>query len=361
MSLHTLDRLSVIVPAFNEEKVIFDTIQEIARVLDGCSYEIIVVDDGSPDRTSLEAQRAASQNPRVFVISCPCNMGKGHALRCGFDYCSGELVAFLDADLDLHPRQLQTLYRIMQETGADVVIGSKRHPESYLDYPWHRKIMSVVYFGLVNALFGLDIRDTQTGIKLFRRAVLADAFPRIETMGYAYDLELLVAAMRFGYRIAEAPVQLRFQRQSSGRIGLGSIVSMWSDTLRIFYRASFWNWLHPAMATRIWLVAFVAGLMAASFGAASALTVLDLPKWMAEVAYYITLKFIPHLWRNLSLVVVGLGVMSVALIQLNKSVMKAFTCSDDGDLSGILNVSMRNAADQQASVSSQVQSLEHQV
>ena len=335
MNLHPSDRLSVIMPAFNEEEVILRSIQETVRVLDGCDYEIIVVDDGSSDRTSLEARSAASQNARVSVVSYPQNMGKGYALRQGFELCSGDLIALLDADLDLHPCQLHTLYQIMQETGADVVIGSKRHPESRLDYPWHRKIISAVYFGLVKALFGLDIRDTQTGIKLFRRAVLVDALPRTETMGYAYDLELLVAATRFGYRIAEAPVQLSFQRQSLGRIGMAAILAMCWETMRIFYNASFWRWLYPANATKFWMVAFVAGLIAASFGAASALTFLPLPAWASQVGYFVTLKFMPRSWRNLLLIVVGTVVVIVSLVQLNKSLMKAFARADDGGLAGI--------------------------
>jgi dolichol-phosphate mannosyltransferase len=187
-------KISVIMPAFNEEQVIHRSIQETANTLTSYDYEIIVVDDGSSDGTYSEAQHVTLGNSRVHAVRCEHNGGKGHALRYGFDYCSGDLVAFLDADLDLHPRQLQSLYRVMRGTDADVVIGSKRHPESRLDYPWHRKIISTVYFGLVKTLFGLSIHDTQTGIKLFRHAVLAKAFPRIQTMGYAYDLELLVAS-----------------------------------------------------------------------------------------------------------------------------------------------------------------------
>jgi len=335
MSYYFSEMLSVIMPAFNEEKAIFNSIQATVQVLDGCDYEIIVVDDGSSDRTPLEAQRAASQNPRVSVVSYPGNKGKGYALRHGFDHCSGEFVAFLDADLDLHPRQLQTLCRIMQETGADVVIGSKRHPESCLDYPWHRKIISLVYFWFVRALFGLDVHDTQTGIKLFRRPVLADAFPRTEIVGYAYDLELLVAATRFGYRIAEAPVQLSFQRGSLGGISLRSILAMCWDTLRIVYRASFWKWLDPALVTKFWMLAFVVGLVVASFGTASMLTFLPVPEWMSEIAYYVTLKFLPRVWRNLLLIGGGVTVTAAALIQLNKSILRAFARPDRGDLVGI--------------------------
>lgn len=341
-------KISVIMPAFNEEQVIYHSIQETARALAGCDYEIVVVDDGSSDRTYPEAQRAALENPHVYVVRYERNGGKGYALRYGFDHCSGDLVAFLDADLDLHPRQLQTLYRVMQETGADAVIGSKRHPESRLNYPWHRKVISTVYFRLVKVLFGLAVRDTQTGIKLFRHAVLADAFPRIQTVGYAYDLELLVAATRFGYRIAEAPVELSFQRQPQGRIGIQAILATWLDTMRIFYRASFWKWLSPANATKFWMLAFVAGLVIASLGVASALTFLHLPPWVSQVSYYVTLKFIPRVWRNVLLVSGGMVVTMVSLLELNKSVMRAFARADDGDLVGIICAPLRNGSRQQS-------------
>jgi glycosyltransferase involved in cell wall biosynthesis len=328
-------KISVIMPAYNEERVIRRSIEETAKVLDGCAHEIIVVDDGSSDCTCLEAQRAASLNPCVEVIHCSRNGGKGRALCRGFDHCSGELVAFLDADLDLHPRQLRTLYQVMLGTGADVVIGSKRHPHSRLDYPWHRQIVSVVYFGMVKALFGLSIRDTQTGIKLFRYAALADALPRVQTMGYAYDLELLVAATRFGYRIAEAPIELSYQHRPRGHIRIRAILATWWDTMRIFYCASFWKWLQPRTTTKLWMVALAAGLVIASVGAASSLTFLPMPDWLSRVGYYALLKFVPRPFRNLSLIVIGIIVAVVSLIQLNKSLMRAFARSDDGGLAGI--------------------------
>ena len=310
-------KLSIIMPAYNEGEIIQNSIRETALEMERweCPYEIIVVDDGSTDSTNSEIEAARMENSQALSVCCEVNSGKGGALRTGFDQCSGDLIAFLDADLELHPRQLRILYQIMQETSADVVIGSKRHPDSQVDYPWHRNIISTVYFELVRILFGLPIHDTQTGIKLFRRQVLADSFPRIRTSGYAFDLELLVAANRFGYQIAEAPVELDFQRQKLGRIGLGSILAMTWDTLRIYYRSSFWRWLYPGTITKLWLVAFVIGLVVASFGVASALTFVSLPGWTSTAVYYLTLKFIHRDWRNLLFIVGGVITCVTALIR----------------------------------------------
>jgi glycosyltransferase involved in cell wall biosynthesis len=163
------------------------------------------------------------------------NRGKGRALKYGFRFAKGELIAFLDADLDLHPRQIQRFLRIMERDGVGVVIGSKRHPDSKVNYPWHRRLISNIYYYLVKMMFGLKVRDTQTGIKLFRREILERIFPKILVKRYALDLEILVNVHHLGYEIAEAPIILDFRR----RFGRIRIIDLWHtgiDTLAIFYR-----------------------------------------------------------------------------------------------------------------------------
>ena len=201
----------------------------------GMEYEIVVVDDGSTDGTPAEIERAAGDFDNLNVVLLSENQGKGNALIRGFQASRLDLVCFIDADLDLHPRQVESLLEVMERTGADVVIGSKRHRDSSLDYPWYRKLFSTVYYLLILLLFRLPVKDTQTGIKLFRREVLARAFPRIVCKRYTLDLELLVVVRRLGYTIAEAPVTLTFQGKF-GRIGWEAIRNIITDTMAIFYR-----------------------------------------------------------------------------------------------------------------------------
>jgi len=201
----------------------------------GMEYEIVVVDDGSTDGTPAEIERAAGDFDNLNVVLLSENQGKGNALIRGFQASRLDLVCFIDADLDLHPRQVESLLEVMERTGADVVIGSKRHRDSSLDYPWYRKLFSTVYYLLILLLFRLPVKDTQTGIKLFRREVLARAFPRIVCKRYTLDLELLVVVSRLGYEIAEAPVDLTFQGKF-GRIGWEAIRNIIIDTMAIFYR-----------------------------------------------------------------------------------------------------------------------------
>ncbi|GAH83062.1 unnamed protein product, partial [marine sediment metagenome] len=171
-------RLSILVPAHNEGPHIYGNIREIQRVFNeiGCQYELIITDDGSRDETYENARKAAQGFSNIIVKRIRRNRGKGRALKYSFRFAKGDLVAFLDADLDLHPEQIQNLFKIMNKEKADVVIGSKRHPESKLDYPRPRKIVSNIYFLLVKLLFRLPIKDTQTGLKLFKYEVLKRVF-----------------------------------------------------------------------------------------------------------------------------------------------------------------------------------------
>jgi glycosyltransferase involved in cell wall biosynthesis len=230
--------LSILMPAYNEAQSIAQNVCETVETMHalGIHFEIIVIDDGSMDGTDTAASNALRTWPdHVRLVRCTRNEGKGSALTCGARYAKGDYVAFLDADMDLHPEQLSGFFAIMEARGADAVIGSKFHPDSKVDYPLQRRVYSLFYYMLVRTLFGLPVRDTQTGIKLFKRAVLDRVLPRILVKRFAFDLELLANAHHFGYRIAEAPVILNFQRVCS-RLRLPAVWNVLLDTLAIFYR-----------------------------------------------------------------------------------------------------------------------------
>jgi hypothetical protein len=226
-------------PAFNEGECIFENIRITRDVLAGAGItaEIVAVDDGSTDNTFSEIDRAAKIFEDVRTVRNPYNMGKGMALRNGFEHSTGEIVVFLDADLDLDPSQIQKLLSLLEEGPYDSVVTSKHHPNSKLDYPISRKISSWIYYIFIKTLFNLPVRDTQTGLKIFRRKVLDDVFHRLLVKKFAYDIELLAVAVRFGFSIKEVPVILSFKRDLKwGRIHLSDIMSLFIDTLAIFYR-----------------------------------------------------------------------------------------------------------------------------
>ncbi len=222
-------------PMYNEELYAAANILETDDYFKktGISYEIIVVDDGSLDLTYTKATSVKKEHIKIHKL--PKNQGKGQALKEAFNISTGDLIMFLDGDLDIKPEQFQILFKIMNEKNVDVVIGSKRHPESILDYPLKRKILSAGYFFIVKILFGLPLRDTQTGIKLFKREVLEKIFHRVLIKRYAFDLELLILAHHYGFKIAESPVVVNYKGKF-GHITLKTIFQIFWDTMAIFYR-----------------------------------------------------------------------------------------------------------------------------
>lgn len=229
----------MLIPAYNEGQLIGQNLREVMAVLDRSfqDYEVIVVDDASPDDTFDNAREAALDDSRIRVFRADRNGGKGHALRLAFQASRGTDIVFLDADLDLPPDQIAGFVQHLHEKGLDVVVGSKRHPESKIDYPETRKFLSRLYGTTVRLLFQLSVRDTQTGLKVYRRQVLEDVFPLMRCERFAFDLELVALAQQHGYRISELPVELRFRRKMRfGRIRLWDFLLTAFDTSGIFLR-----------------------------------------------------------------------------------------------------------------------------
>jgi glycosyltransferase involved in cell wall biosynthesis len=228
-------KVSVIVPAYREARHIQENLRRLLGELDTLdrTYEVIVVSDGNTDQTAREAELVVS--PNIKVIEYDRNMGKGYALRCGVAHSSGELVTFIDADMELDPRYIRGFIAVMESFDCDAVIGSKRHPMSNVHYPPMRRFQSILYQLLIRALFQLKVRDTQTGLKLFRRPVLEAVVPLLVIKRFAFDLELLVVARKLGYKkVMEAPVDLNYRFESTANLGAAWNV-LW-DTAAIFYR-----------------------------------------------------------------------------------------------------------------------------
>src|ERR1700674_442401 len=227
--------LSVIVPAYREGRRIHDNLKRLVRELDklNVTYEVVVVSDGNTDATVTEANRLGS--PSIRVSQYPMNIGRGFALSFGVAQSIGDLVTFIDADMERDPANIKGFIELMKATGCDAVIGSKRHPLSRVAYPKFRRLQSAAYQLFVRLLFNLNVRDTQTGLKLFRRPVLAEALPLLAIKKFAFDLELLVVAHQLGYRnVCEAPISLDYQFEST--VNLGSAWRVLWDTAAIFYR-----------------------------------------------------------------------------------------------------------------------------
>jgi glycosyltransferase involved in cell wall biosynthesis len=229
--------VSLVMPAFNLEKEIAGNIDRTVDAMVGlASVEIIVVDDGSSDRTHQAARDAASRHHGVTVISHQPNRGKGAALQAGFVATNGAEVVFLDGDLDLPPEQVPALLERFRLADVDALVGAKQTSMEPGSYPLVRRILSRVFSGAIRLMFRLPITETQTGLKVFRRAALEAVMPGLRVKRYTYDLELIVSLHKRGYRIEESPVELS-ARASAGGVTIGTLWEMGRDTLRIWVRS----------------------------------------------------------------------------------------------------------------------------
>ena len=234
--------ISVIIPAYKQERTIVGNIKKVSEVLDSIyprNYEIICVVDGIVDKTYEVAKKITSKSFKL--VGYRNNRGKGSAVRYGLGFAKGKLLATIDSGNDLNIEGIRLMIEHMRWYDADIVIGSKRHPVSKVKYPWQRRILSFGYQVLVRLLFGLKVRDTQVGMKIFKSNVIKELLPRLLVKQYAFDIEMLSVANYLGFtRIYEAPVEVRLDfNKSSGIISKGflrTIFLMLKDTAAVFYR-----------------------------------------------------------------------------------------------------------------------------
>lgn len=224
--------VSLIIPAYRQERTIKEDIVRIKDVLDQLrhDYEIIIVVDGKHDKTFDKAKEIKSS--KILVVGYEHNHGKGFAVRYGMMRSRGDIIGFIDSGMDINPNGLAMLLEHFQWYNADIIVGSKRHSASRVNYPLSRKVLSFLSQMYIMFLFGLNVRDTQVGLKFFRRKVIEDILPRLLVKKFAFDIEILAVAYHLGYkRIFEAPIELQLNMTNS-------IVSQ--DLFRILFR-TFWD------------------------------------------------------------------------------------------------------------------------
>ena len=237
-------KLSVVMPAYNESGVITESIERLVAELDQyCeNYEIIAVNDGSSDDTKQKIIDLKKRQPKLKLVSYKKNRGKGHAIKRGLLAADGDIVVLIDADLDIHPCQIRGyLIELLQAREKDKTvagaIGSKLHKYSNVKFPAKRRIMSYGYYLILKALFRLDTKDTNTGLKVYDNSVIKDLAPELIIKGYAYDIELLSMIYSKNRRVISLPIQCEYTRtDTSGRIRIGHVFKVFNETITVFRR-----------------------------------------------------------------------------------------------------------------------------
>lgn len=231
--------ISILMPAYRLVKTIGGNIERVVAVANQLGdAEVVVCDDGSDDGTAGAADEVALRYEHVTVVSNPVNRGKGGALKTAFAASTGETVVFLDGDLDLPPEQLPSFLQAFAESGTDVLVGAKRAAMARTDYPALRRILSLIYMSVVRLLFRLPVTETQTGLKVFKRSVLAPVLPGLSLERYTFDIELLGRIHRLGGRIDAAPVELG--PEAAQGLSTGTLLEMARDTIRIWLHSFRW-------------------------------------------------------------------------------------------------------------------------
>ena len=241
--------VTMVVPFFNPGDRLRPTVEElIAALLEtGVTFEIIAVCDGSTDASLASLGGLPTETVRTVVFDD--NRGKGEAIRQGFCQARGGYLGFIDADGDLPPRQIARYVEASGLTGTsvgegstgegspgpDYILGSKLHPDSNVTYPPVRWLYSKIWQSVVWALFRLPVRDTQTGIKLLRRDVVAAVLPWTVEKRFTFDLELLAIGWRLGFRSYREMPAIINERVTSTVTARGAL-TMFGQIFRIFYR-----------------------------------------------------------------------------------------------------------------------------
>ena len=228
--------ISIIIPAYNEQVRLPDTLRRIAEYLRGSEWsfqEILVVDDGSRDGTAAAAEEFAKCQPNARVLRNPGNRGKGYSVRSGMLEARGEWRLFSDADLSTPIEELEKLWSVVVKGKDPVAIGSRAVDRSLIGVhqPGHRETMGRLFNGVMRVATGLAISDTQCGFKLFRGDVAEEVFSRQLLERFGFDAEVLYIADRRGYGIAEVPV--RWNHVDGSKVGMMTGMRAFEELLEI--------------------------------------------------------------------------------------------------------------------------------
>lgn len=229
-------KISVVIPAYNEENHIFSTINKILQYLEQnyFQHEIIVVDNGSTDNTFVLLEKTFGSDRRIKIKRLNLNMGKGYAVKTGVLEAYGEIIYFTDADLSTPIEEMSKMVKIMQTGGYDIVIGSRavKGAKILVHQPFYREYLGKLFNKIVKLLLSLNFNDTQCGAKLFKKDVAKKIFSLSKINGFAFDVEILYIAKLFGYKIKEIPIVWRHFKDSKVRL-LYDGIKMLIDVVRI--------------------------------------------------------------------------------------------------------------------------------
>jgi dolichyl-phosphate beta-glucosyltransferase len=237
--------LSLVIPAYNEGKIVGNTIRQVTSYLEslGLSFEVIVVDDGSRDETSEVVCSLREEDNRVRLIANGRNRGKGFAVRRGVLASSGKIVMFTDADLSIPISLVPEFLQAIEVEGYDIAVASRWIEGSRWGepLPLHRRAMGRGFRALVRLILNSGVQDTQCGSKAYRAGAAKLLFDRQRIDSFTFDAEVLFLARKMGLRVKEVPFELRPSHSSTVN-PLVDPLRMLKDLIRV--RIDYWRGLY---------------------------------------------------------------------------------------------------------------------
>ena len=231
-------QISVVIPVHNQEMEISSLLMKIKDILNSTTqtYEILVVNDGSYDNTLNVLEKEELLDSCIKIISYTPNRGKGHAVKTGVMQASGNIIIFVDGDFDISHNKIKEY--IDELKNCDLVIASKRHPQSKVNAPTSRIFLSRIFNLLVRLFVGIKIKDTQSGLKAGNGDALRTIFGVMLVKRYAFDVELLTIATAMRLNIRELPIEINLDHG----FRIHDIIKMLLDISAISYRHRITRW-----------------------------------------------------------------------------------------------------------------------
>ena len=214
--------ISILVPAYNEETRIPEFLKELLKFADNNleSYEIIVINDGSLDKTKETVLKIIKNYNHARLLSYNDNMGKGHAVLRGILNAKGRFILFIDADGSIRPPEILNMYKIFQKFHLDIIVGSRISKSSNIteSQPLSRRFLSKLFNIYSNLLFRININDLLCGFKGFSREVANKVFIDLKAYRWEFDVEILYRARKNGFKVFELPIEWRHEEGSKMKL-----------------------------------------------------------------------------------------------------------------------------------------------
>jgi glycosyltransferase involved in cell wall biosynthesis len=223
------NKVSIVIPVYNEERRIRGVLENYGNSFP--NYEIVVVCNGCTDNSLNIVKELKKKYSQINILNFEKKLGKGGAVLEGFKFCKGEIIGFVDADDSIEPEEIKKLLILLEK--VDVIIGSRwlRDSEIIVKQSLLRRVASRIFNFLVRKIFNLSFKDTQCGVKFFRREAIENVLKKIKSKGYEFDVEILWRLKNRNYKIREVPISWKHSKDS--RFSLWNSPIMFISLLKI--------------------------------------------------------------------------------------------------------------------------------